>query len=243
MSPIYVNAQPYTLMAGTSSDASGISTVTWGNAATGGSGTATGTTSWSIANIALNVGSNVITVTATDIAGNTGTDVTTIILDQIIPVCTIVTPATSPIYTNAATYTLMAGTSSDASGIASVAWVNSLGGSGTATGTTSWSIASIALTAGSNVITVTATDLAGNLGTDVTTIIRDNINPVCTIVTPATSPIYTNAATYTLMAGTSSDASGIASVTWVNSLGGSGTATGTTSWSIASIALDRKSNV
>jgi MYXO-CTERM domain-containing protein len=54
---------------GTASDAGGISQVTWSNALTGQSGTATGTTNWS-ADIPLADGTNNITITVTDAAGN-----------------------------------------------------------------------------------------------------------------------------------------------------------------------------
>jgi hypothetical protein len=64
---------------GTASDAGGVSQVTWSNALTGGSGTAAGTTSWT-ASIPLAPGSNVITISATDLAGNTATSVITMTL-------------------------------------------------------------------------------------------------------------------------------------------------------------------
>ena len=44
----------------------------------GGSGVASGTTSWAMANIPLQTGTNVITVTAVDAAGNRGTDTLTV---------------------------------------------------------------------------------------------------------------------------------------------------------------------
>jgi hypothetical protein len=59
---------------GTAADASGISQVTWSNALTGQSGTATGTTSWT-AVIPLAAGTNTITISVTDSAGNTTTSV------------------------------------------------------------------------------------------------------------------------------------------------------------------------
>ena len=49
-------------------------------------------------------------------------------------------------------------------------WVNSRGGSGTASGTTSWTVPSIALQTGSNVLTVTARDAAGNTSSDALTV-------------------------------------------------------------------------
>ncbi len=60
-------------LGGTASDNVGVTQVTWSNAATGGTGTAAGTSAWT-ASIPLAAGTNAITVTARDAAGNTGTD-------------------------------------------------------------------------------------------------------------------------------------------------------------------------
>jgi hypothetical protein len=57
---------------GTASDAGGISQVTWTNGLTGQNGTATGTTTWT-ATIPLAAGTNDITISVTDSAGNTST--------------------------------------------------------------------------------------------------------------------------------------------------------------------------
>ncbi|VTR71502.1 hypothetical protein DESC_950005 [Desulfosarcina cetonica] len=64
-------------MSGKASDDTAVTSVTWNNS-TGGSGVATGTTEWSIPYIRLKVGFNVITVTATDAAGN-ATSATTVV--------------------------------------------------------------------------------------------------------------------------------------------------------------------
>jgi len=48
-----------------------------------------------------------------------------------------------------------------------VSWVNDRGGSGLASGTANWSIGSVALQGGTNNVTVSARDAAGNIGTDV----------------------------------------------------------------------------
>ena len=52
------------------------------------------------------------------------------------------------------------------SGLASVTWSNDQGGNGIASGMTNWSVANIVLQPGDNVITVTATDGAGNSSTE-----------------------------------------------------------------------------
>jgi hypothetical protein len=57
--------------------------------------------------------------------------------------------------------------------VTQVSWTNSRGGSGNATGTTLWSSGSIALLTGSNVLTVTARDAAGNVRTDTLTVTRN----------------------------------------------------------------------
>jgi hypothetical protein len=60
----------------------------------------------------------------------------------------------------------MSGTSSDDTAVTTVTWSNNRGGSGTATGTTSWSFTATGLSSGHNIITVDAADAAGNHGTD-----------------------------------------------------------------------------
>jgi hypothetical protein len=58
-------------LGGTASDNVGVTQVTWNNSG-GGSGTASGTVNWSITGVALQSGTNLITVTAHDATGNSG---------------------------------------------------------------------------------------------------------------------------------------------------------------------------
>jgi hypothetical protein len=85
------------------------------------------------------------------------------------PTIAIMTPTSSPTYTTSTTPLLIGGTASDNVGVTQVTWVNDRGGSGTAAGTTSWS-ASVALQLGTNIVTVTARDAAGNTKTDALTV-------------------------------------------------------------------------
>jgi hypothetical protein len=79
------------------------------------------------------------------------------------PVVTITDPTSDPTHVAFDTpLTTLAGTCTDAGGVQTVTWANSLGGSGIATGTTSWSVASINLEDGENIITVTCTDTSSN---------------------------------------------------------------------------------
>lgn len=97
--------------------------------------------------------------------------------DTTAPTVTITSPTSAATYdAGTASMVALSGTASDVGrGLsASCTWTNSLGGSGTATGTSSWSIASVSLTVGSNVIAVTCPDIIGNLGTDVLTVSRSS---------------------------------------------------------------------
>jgi hypothetical protein len=93
-----------------------------------------------------------------------------LIEDLLSPTCTITTPATSPYDNGTSTSITISGTASADTGVISVTWSNSLGGSGTCTGTTSWSANITGLSVGDNVITITAHDAADNTGTDTVTV-------------------------------------------------------------------------
>ena len=239
---IYSTGNESVAIGGTASDAFGVTQVAWASDK-GGSGTASGTTAWTVPAVALKPGANVITVTARDAAGNTSTDsITVTMADGAAPFVAITTPSTSPDFTTANATIALRGTASDASGVALVTWSNSKGGAGTAAGTTGWSVASIALQIGVNVITVSAKDTAGHVGTDVITVTRaDGSAPSIAITAPAANTV-TSAATVNL-SGTARDDFSVAEVTWTNDRGGSGSATGTTSWSIANAALQSGANV
>lgn len=168
-------------IAGTASDATGVTQVAWVNNR-GGGGTASGTAAWSVASIALQLGANVITVTARDAAGNTATDTLTVTYslpgDTIPPAVTITVPTSAVVFDTTVAAVGISGTASDAVGVTQVTWSNSRGGSGTATGTVNWSVAGISLQPGSNVITITARDAAGNSSTDTLTVNLGTGGPV-----------------------------------------------------------------
>jgi hypothetical protein len=230
---------------GNSSDAVGVTQVTWSNSR-GGTGTASGTTTWSVANIALQSGSNILTVSARDAAGNIGTDTLTVTYtpDTTAPVVTITGPTSNATLTVTSTPLALSGTASDAIGVTQVSWSNSRGGSGNASGTTSWSVGSITLQSGTNVITVTGRDAAGNSSTDTLTVTYnpDTTQPNVSITSPTSNSTLTVTSTPLNIGGTASDNVGVTQVSWSNSRGGSGTASGTTNWSASGLALQSGSN-
>ena len=94
-----------------------------------------------------------------------------ITVDMTAPVVTITSPTSGSAYTSLAnTINLGGNVTEGGSGIAGVTWSSDKGGSGTASGTTGWTISGISLTDGDTIIAVTATDGAGNTGTDTITV-------------------------------------------------------------------------
>lgn len=88
---------------------------------------------------------------------------------------TITVPTTASTYDNGTTATIdLSGTATSDRTVTGCTWTNSLGGNGSTTGTTSWSISAISLTVGSNVITVTCTHDGGVSGQDVLTVSRSS---------------------------------------------------------------------
>jgi subtilisin-like proprotein convertase family protein/pimeloyl-ACP methyl ester carboxylesterase len=105
--------------------------------------------------------------------------------DSLKPTVLIYLPISSSTYSTSSGSINMSGAASDNVGVTQVTWSNDRGGSGTASGTTSWSVSGIALSSGQNILTVTARDAAGNTQTDILTVTY-NAAPVTTYtVTPS----------------------------------------------------------
>jgi hypothetical protein len=246
----YATTSATATLSGTASDNVAVTQVSWVNDR-GGSGTATGTTNWSTAAITLQTGSNVLTMTSRDAAGNTSSDVLTVTRnvapDTTAPTVTIAAPTSGTTYVTTSATVTLSGTASDNVAATQVSWVNNRGGSGTATGTASWSTAAITLQTGSNVLTMTSRDAAGNTGSDVLTVTRnvaaDTSAPSVTVAGPTSAATYAASTATLVLSGTSADNVGVTQVTWLNSRGGSGTAAGTTNWSVASVTLQSGANV
>lgn len=175
----YTTTSTSTPLSGTASDNVGVTQVTWVNDR-GGNGVASGTTNWNVSSIPLVTGTNTITVQARDAAGNLANDVLTVTrstavteqsADKTLPIVTITRPTSLTTYSTTASSVIVSGTSWDNVGVTSVAWTNTAGGSGIATGTTNWSV-TIPLKWGTNAITITARDPGGNLGLDTLTVTR-----------------------------------------------------------------------
>lgn len=101
------------------------------------------------------------------------------------PVVTVTSPTSNPAYATSSSRLDIAGTASDNVSVAAVTWSNNRGGSGRATGTTSWSVTGITLWPGSNVLTVTASDYAENTSSDTLTVDYSFPVPILNSISPS----------------------------------------------------------
>jgi subtilisin-like proprotein convertase family protein/BarA-like signal transduction histidine kinase len=114
-------------------------------------------------------GAKTVSLTGRDNAGNTAS-VSCPYTVGTAPTVTITAPTTDPTVNATSPFLALAGTASDVDGVTGVTWTNDRGGSGTASGTTAWTIAAVPLQTGTNVITVTATNVGGGTSTDTLTV-------------------------------------------------------------------------
>ena len=234
-------------LGGSASGVNGVANIRWLNNR-GGGGAAQGTTDWSVANVQLTSGQNVLTVTAQDNNGNLGSrtlTVTCTLPDTTPPVVTITGPNTAAQYSVTSSTITVTGTAADDTAVSSVTWSNDRGGNGNATGVANWSIPDLQLFEGPNTITVTAQDAAGNIGTSSQFIVYappDTEPPAVTIAFPTSNPIYSTAESTLNISGTASDNTAITQIRWENDRGGSDWAEGTDSWFVNDIPLQNGSN-
>ena len=231
----YSTAAATVSLSGTASDSVGVTQVTWVNNR-GGSGTASGATSWTVPSIALQTGANVLTVTARDAAGNTKTASITVTMN---------TPPTLAIVANQSAVQGKA-TSLQLSGADADGGVLTYGGNGLPAGmaiaVSTGLISGTPVAAGNYPVTVTVSDGMQTATRTFTWSVANPVAPVVRITTPTTATTFSTHAAALSLGGTASDNVRVTQVTWSNSLGGSGTATGTTNWS-ASIGLRKGLNL
>ncbi len=224
-------------LSGTAGDSTGVTQVTWVNSR-GGGGTASGTTSWTVPSVALQTGSNTLTVTARDAAGNSSSDVMTVTVNGAPTLASVLNQSSA---INLATTLQLAG--SDPNGDALTYSATGLP-AGLAVTATSGLISGTPTAAGTYNVTASVSDgsLSASRSFTWTITAPDMTAPTVVIASPTTAATFkTTGATVTL-GGTASDNVGVTQVSWANNRGGSGTAAGTTSWS-AAVTLQTGANV
>jgi hypothetical protein len=254
--PTFSTASATIAVSGAGADNIGVAQVRWSNDR-GGSGIANDTNWWSVSAIPLQSGANVITITAFDAAGNQGSDSITVTYtgtstssDTTVPSVTIGWPTSGTTFSATSPTFAMSGAASDNIGVTQVWWSSDRGGSGIGTGTTSWSFSGIPLQIGTNMITITAYDAAGNRGTDTLAVVyatssssSDAIRPTVSIGQPTSNAGFTTTSSTVTMSGAAADNIGVTQVRWSSDRGGSGIASGTAWWSVSGIPLQSGNNV
>jgi hypothetical protein len=193
--PVATTTASVISLSGTTFGGTGSVRVTWRT--DGGSfGGSSGSPNWTIAAVPLNLGTNLITLTASDSAGHVAFQNLSVTRQQsaapptppdphnppppnppgspgdLTPPSLLITyPAASIISTAASTIDFQ-GMSADNVGVTVVTWTNSTGTSGTATGTITWIAANIPLKPGNNIITFKAFDAAGNFAWRAVNVVR-----------------------------------------------------------------------
>ena len=117
-------------------------------------------------------GSKTVSISGSDVAGNVGSIECPYTVGTV-PTVTITAPTADPTLTASTHFIPLVGTAAD--GVTAVTWTSDRGGSGTARGTTRWMAPVVPVQRGVNVITVTATDANGNVGTDTLTVTCDSV--------------------------------------------------------------------
>jgi hypothetical protein len=118
--------------------------------------------------------------------------------DTTLPSVSITGPTSSSAFSTTSNTVPLSGTAADNVGVQQVTWVNDRGGSGTASGTTSWNAGNITLVGGTNNITVTARDAAGNMATDVLSVTYTLPAPSASVLLSATTTRQNRKANVTL---------------------------------------------
>jgi len=209
--------------------------ISWSNRLTGLTGTAPVSTEWSIDGMALDTGVNLITVTVSNIVGETASD-SVEITRAAAPALAITSPPGDIAVSSGVTDYDLAGTA-NAAVVGNLAWTNELtGASGAVAASPAWSIENVALAAGVNRITVKGENIAGEAASD-TVEINQVVPPAVQITAPPGNIAVGNTVSNYTVSGTANSVS-VGNLTWTNSLtGGSGTVAAGTTWSVPDIPL------
>jgi len=141
----------------------------------------------------------------------------------------------------------ISGFTTGGNGAVKVNWINARGGAGVAQGSQSWTVASIPLQGGENIITMTAADAAQGRAAQQIRVTRDVAptvpsNPPAAltirILTPTATGTLQTAQPTVVLSGTAGPDGRVARIQWVNTRGSGGSVAGSANWSSSPLALD-----
>lgn len=241
-----VNATPSTTptsqidLSGSTTGGTGVIQVNWTNSR-GGVGVAQGYRPWTIAGLPLQPGENIITLTASDSSQaksiqqvrvtrqSTTTTPTALFVS-------ISTPTAASSYVADRPSVIVSGTAGPEGTVSRIIWTNSRGSGGSVGGASVWSTSAIPLESGSNRITVTASNAAGQTANAILDVqytppppVADTSAPTLTITYPLQSSFTTASASITV-SGSATDNVAVREVDFIGNGNRSGKAVGTTDW-------------
>ena len=145
------------------------------------------------------------------------------------PSVSLTSPTSNSTYSTSSSSVAVSGTASDNISLSSIKWAcpTCTPTSGTAIGTSSWSVSSIGLTSGSNAITVTSTDSSNNTSTDTLTVTSttSGINGACGTASGQSYSSLTSSSSNLCATGTAASFTGTGPWTWGCNGSGGGTNT------------------
>lgn len=213
-----------------------IGSMAWTNTRTGGNGIFDAASAWSVA-IPLGVGTNVVTVSGTNIAHQADAGTATIVREPegvISPsvVITNVPGGTVSMDNDVTSFTLQGTNNFGVTG--TMGWTNSLGGEDTFPAAWAWSVEITGLSQGTNVITVAGTNAAGEVATDSASLIVLPAGDGWPAITITNETPYSVASNVTSTGvGGSNNINVVGTMAWTNALNGSnGTLAATAFWVI-----------
>jgi hypothetical protein len=205
----------------------------WTNALNGAAGAFPRTATWST-NLVMGLGTNAITVSASNIVGRT-TSASVSIYKVAAPVVTVTNPTNGLAVAHLVAAIAVGGTASgEVMGL--LRWTNALNGAmGAFPRTATWNT-NIVLALGTNTITVTGSNVLGRLSSASVSVYKIAA-PTLDITDPAGAIVVTNGTVNRALAGTANGVVG-GILTWSNALNGvTGTAAAGLAWNVASVPL------
>lgn len=140
----------------------------------------------------------------------------------------------------------LGGTTAGGTGAIQVTWSSSSGGSGVASGSRPWSVPSVALRMGDNVITVIAIDSAQGRVSRQVRVTRDvppSQAPLAVkIMVPTAGASYLTGEQTITLSGTAGPDGQVNRVFWANSRGSGGSVVGTMNWTTSAVPLESGMN-
>ncbi len=221
-----------------------VGTMQWTNER-GGAGAFPATSPWQVTGIALQFGANLVTVSGTNTGGIVGSDSITITRafapGEGTPAISI-TNAPQSLPSGVTTCALGGGVNQHAVG--RISWSNNRGGSGSVPATSAWVISAIPLGGGANLISVSATNVFGSNAVAAITMTRapspGEGAPYIDVTTPDMT-VDESISAYTINGTNNQHVVG--TLRWTNSLGGGGTLTAITPWTIPDVPLQLGDNM